>query len=92
VRSASNGTESVDRDGQGARCRHRRRRTPRPAAGPTPYYALAAPKSTGRETFHAGYLDEVTAGRHVSTPDLLATLTELTALTVADALRPFGIG
>lgn len=51
-----------------------------------PYYARPAPKSTGRELFHASYVDS--AG--VSDADLMATLTELTAVTVADALRPFG--
>jgi anhydro-N-acetylmuramic acid kinase len=53
-----------------------------------PYYALAAPKSTGKERFHADYLrgalDEVP---RVSGPDLLATLVELTATTIADACR-----
>ncbi|MBJ2119392.1 anhydro-N-acetylmuramic acid kinase [Arthrobacter sp. MSA 4-2] len=91
VRAASGGRESVDRDGEGAR------------AGTVdndllaallahPYYARPAPKSTGRELFHSGYLDAVTAARPCTTADLLATLTELTARTVADALAPFGVG
>jgi len=46
-----------------------------------PYYALEPPKSTGKELFHAGYLD----GIEMAPEDLLATLTELTARTVADA-------
>ena len=48
--------------------------------------------STGREAFSAGYLDDV-LDRHgeVSGPDLLATLTELTAHSVARALRPHGV-
>jgi anhydro-N-acetylmuramic acid kinase len=54
-----------------------------------PYYARAAPKSTGRELFHAGHLDAALGGlAPVAGPDLLATLTELTAVTVADALAP----
>jgi anhydro-N-acetylmuramic acid kinase len=51
-----------------------------------PYYALLAPKSTGRELFHTGYVAQVLAGLPtVSGPDLMATLTELTAATVAEA-------
>jgi len=49
-----------------------------------PYYALAPPKSTGREHFHLPReLPEA------SPEDLLATLTELTAITVADALAAY---
>ncbi|MFE1807922.1 anhydro-N-acetylmuramic acid kinase [Streptomyces sp. NPDC059533] len=57
-----------------------------------PYYGLPAPKTTGRELFHSGYLrtalDEVGP---LPAPDVLATLTRLTARTIADALRPFGV-
>ncbi len=57
-----------------------------------PYYALAPPKSTGKELFH---LDHLTAAvekvSRVSGPDLLATLVELTAATVADACRAYGV-
>ncbi|MFY9765430.1 MAG: anhydro-N-acetylmuramic acid kinase, partial [Mycobacterium sp.] len=48
-----------------------------------PYYALAPPKSTGREHFRLGDLPDL------APEDLLATLTELTALTVVDALAPY---
>ncbi|WP_017573939.1 anhydro-N-acetylmuramic acid kinase, partial [Nocardiopsis halotolerans] len=54
-----------------------------------PYYRLEPPRTTGVELFGPGYLDA--ALRHTGTPsdaDLLATLVELTAVTVADALRP----
>ncbi|MGB2570825.1 anhydro-N-acetylmuramic acid kinase [Micromonospora citrea] len=49
------------------------------------YYAAPPPKSTGKELFHAGYLDERLAalGEAVAPDDVLATLTELTARTVA---------
>lgn len=51
-----------------------------------PYYTAAPPKSTGKELFHTGYvgatLDAVPDG-----DDLVATLTALTAQTVADAVR-----
>ncbi|KOX07438.1 anhydro-N-acetylmuramic acid kinase [Micromonospora sp. NRRL B-16802] len=50
-----------------------------------PYYAAPPPKSTGKELFHAGYLDRHLAalGEPVPVDDLLATLTELTARVVA---------
>lgn len=58
-----------------------------------PYYALDQPKSTGRELFDAAHLDRALAavGDPVTGPDLLATLVELTASTVARALAPFGV-
>jgi len=49
-----------------------------------PYYALAPPKSTGREHFHLP-----ATLPQASPEDLLATLTELTALTVANALAAY---
>lgn len=53
-----------------------------------PYYERPAPKSTGKELFHLEYLRERLAGRPtLSVEDLVATLTELTARTVADAVR-----
>ncbi|RZU45945.1 anhydro-N-acetylmuramic acid kinase [Streptomyces sp. BK022] len=55
-----------------------------------PYYARPAPKTTGKELFHPGYLramaSELPTG--VCAEDVLATLTELTARTIADAVRP----
>ncbi len=57
-----------------------------------PYYGRPAPKSTGRELFHAGYLDtalEELPG--LAGHDLMATLTELTAVTVAEALAPYDV-
>ncbi|MEU6867734.1 anhydro-N-acetylmuramic acid kinase [Streptomyces sp. NPDC046876] len=58
-----------------------------------PYYRLPPPRTTGKELFHAGYLRAHLAGCDDGTPapqDLVATLTRLTARTVADALRPLG--
>lgn len=63
-----------------------------------PHYRRDPPKSTGKEEFHAGYLDQVLAahtaatGAQPSGPDLLATLVEVTATTVADALAPYDVG
>ncbi|MEU6300133.1 anhydro-N-acetylmuramic acid kinase [Streptomyces erythrochromogenes] len=56
-----------------------------------PYYRLPAPRTTGKELFHEGYLRSCLAefGR-IPPQDLLATLTRLTARTVAEALRPLG--
>ena len=50
-----------------------------------PYYALPAPKSTGKEHFHLAYVrDHVAAqGRGIADADLVRTLTELTVRTVA---------
>ncbi|MET8834229.1 anhydro-N-acetylmuramic acid kinase [Micromonospora sp. NPDC004540] len=58
-----------------------------------PYYAAPPPKSTGKELFHGGYLDDRLAalGEPVAVDDVLATLTELTARTVADACDRHGV-
>ncbi|MYT23749.1 anhydro-N-acetylmuramic acid kinase [Streptomyces sp. SID7760] len=54
-----------------------------------PYYRMPPPRTTGKELFHAGYLRARLAGVGELRPqDLVATLTRLTARTVADALRP----
>ncbi|MER6161822.1 anhydro-N-acetylmuramic acid kinase [Streptomyces sp. NPDC001868] len=53
-----------------------------------PYYALPAPKTTGKELFHDGYPRAALAEFPGLRPaDVLATLTLLTARTVADASR-----
>jgi anhydro-N-acetylmuramic acid kinase len=56
------------------------------------YYAASPPKSTGKEHFNGAYLGEA-LGRLpvVAEADLLATLVALTATTVADACRGFGV-
>ncbi|MFC3505223.1 anhydro-N-acetylmuramic acid kinase [Micromonospora krabiensis] len=58
-----------------------------------PYYAAPPPKSTGKELFHGGYLDERLAalGESVPVDDLLATLTELTARVVAAECDRHGV-
>ncbi|GAA2357013.1 anhydro-N-acetylmuramic acid kinase [Saccharopolyspora halophila] len=53
------------------------------------YYARPAPKSTGKEHFNAEYLARV-LDSPITDADLLATLTELTARTIADACRAEG--
>jgi anhydro-N-acetylmuramic acid kinase len=53
-----------------------------------PYFALAAPKSTGRDLFHMDWLDALLA-RHPAVPaqDVQATLTALTAVSIARAIH-----
>jgi anhydro-N-acetylmuramic acid kinase len=53
-----------------------------------PYYAAPPPKSTGKELFHPGYLP---APDRLGADDLVATLTELTARTIADACARYRI-
>lgn len=58
-----------------------------------PYYALPAPKSTGKEHFHLDYVrgHASSLGRDVRVTDLVRTLTELTVQTVANDVRSAGI-
>ncbi|MER7586181.1 anhydro-N-acetylmuramic acid kinase [Micromonospora sp. NPDC127501] len=91
ARHFSGGTEEYDRDGRGA------------AAGQVnpellrrlldePYYRLPGPKSTGKELFHLPYLLAALADAPTPGPqDVLATLTRLTAVTVAGACRDHGV-
>jgi anhydro-N-acetylmuramic acid kinase len=51
-----------------------------------PYFALPPPKSTGREHFHLGWLDARLHSTSLSPADVQATLLELTARSVADAI------
>ncbi len=57
-----------------------------------PYYAVQPPKSTGRELFSAAMAAELVAegfARGLTSADILATLTALTAATIADAYARF---
>ncbi|MEX1077970.1 MAG: anhydro-N-acetylmuramic acid kinase [Homoserinimonas sp.] len=58
-----------------------------------PYYALPAPKSTGKEHFNADYV-RTAVQEHagdIAVADLAATLTELTVRTVARDVRAAGV-
>ncbi|WP_405062850.1 anhydro-N-acetylmuramic acid kinase [Kribbella sp. NBC_01505] len=56
-----------------------------------PYYAVPAPKSTGKELFNLAYLARMLEGLpEIPADDLVATVTALTARTVADAVRRHG--
>ncbi|MFD8077810.1 anhydro-N-acetylmuramic acid kinase [Streptomyces sp. NPDC059718] len=91
VRHFTGGAAAYDEDGR------------RAAAGRTdpdllkvllddPYYRRPAPKSTGKELFHLPYLQRALAAVPApGTDDVLATLTRLTAVTVADACRAHGV-
>lgn len=53
-----------------------------------PYFHQPAPKSTGRDLFHMAWLDAHLARFAALAPaDVQATLTQLTARTIADAIR-----
>lgn len=53
------------------------------------FYLLKEPKSTGKELFHIDYLESVLAklGKEISNEDLVATVTELTAVTLAEQIN-----
>ncbi len=50
------------------------------------YFALPAPKSTGREYFNSAWLEQHLSGNE-NTVDVQRTLAELTAITVANEIR-----
>jgi anhydro-N-acetylmuramic acid kinase len=55
-----------------------------------PYFERRPPKSTGRETFSDGWLEQALTGFHASDADVQATLTELTARTIATSVTAAG--
>ncbi|WBB60594.1 anhydro-N-acetylmuramic acid kinase [Streptomyces sp. WMMC500] len=100
VTDGTDGAETMDTDGARARRGTVDRELLRRLLA-EPYYALAAPKSTGKELFHGAYLREQVAAHAASTgggaagrpalDDLVATVTELTAELVAAACREYGL-
>ncbi len=83
---ATDGAERMDRDGTRAA---RGRIIPELLGRllDDPYYRLMPPKSTGKELFNATYVSEALRGADYDLDDVVATLCELTAATVADACR-----
>jgi len=56
------------------------------------YFRQPAPKSTGRDLFHDQWLDAKLKGfGEVAPADVMATLTRLTALTIAEGIRGEGV-
>ena len=57
-----------------------------------PFYSRPAPKSTGKELFHGDYLDSfLTAHPHLGDHDVIATVTALTARTIAEACHRYEV-
>jgi anhydro-N-acetylmuramic acid kinase len=89
VEWASLGTENYDRDG----VRAARGKVSQGVLGELlalPYFAQEPPKSTGRELFGKQFVQELVAVHQdlVGDPDaLVATLTELTARSIAEAIQ-----
>lgn len=54
-----------------------------------PYFQLPPPKSTGREYFNPQWLQKFLPSSHIDALDVLATLTHLTAHSIAVAIRRF---
>jgi len=86
ITAATDGAETFDRDGAGARRGQVDARLLERLLA-DPYYAIPPPKTTGKELFHSGYL----AGSDVPLDDLLATLAALTVETVARELERWGV-
>ncbi|UTV28455.1 anhydro-N-acetylmuramic acid kinase [Photobacterium atrarenae] len=57
-----------------------------------PYFAMPAPKSTGRELFNLPWLAQHLAEMAVSAVDVQRTLCEFTAVTIADEVRRYQAG
>ncbi len=99
VSRISGGRERMDRDGRIAARGH----IDQALLGSmmrNPYFRRRPPKSTGREEFGADLLDRIVAdarrrkisrkiSRKITDPDLVATITALTARSIADACRNF---
>ncbi|GAA1830975.1 anhydro-N-acetylmuramic acid kinase [Agromyces salentinus] len=88
VARGTRGAEAFDRDGVLASAGHVDHAV-LDALLRHPYLAAALPKSTGRETFDLGVVDDALATADAGglpLEDLVATLTEFTARTVVDAI------
>jgi anhydro-N-acetylmuramic acid kinase len=87
----SGGGVSMDVDGRFARTGRASDAMVRRLIDETPYYATPPPRSTGREAFGEAYFrNTVLPTAHamgVHGTDIVATLTELTARSIADAYR-----
>ena len=57
-----------------------------------PFLARRPPKSTGKETYHLGYIQRACGERAFSAQDVQATLAEFTAHSIAAAVERWGPG
>ena len=57
-----------------------------------PYFSAKPPKSTGRETFNASWLEQACSGLELAPADVQATLAEVTAASIAEAVHEFADG
>lgn len=57
-----------------------------------PYFALSAPKSTGRELFNLEWLNGHLANHSLSIEEVQRSLCELTAVTIADQVERYKLG
>ena len=92
ARYFTGGAERYDQDGRLARAGHVDERLLAEALT-HPYFALSPPKSTGRELFGDTFAAEMIArgqARDASPAQIMATLTALTARSIADAYQRFG--
>lgn len=91
ITHVTNSAERFDRDGAMGRVGDiQQRLLDRLLADP--YYTKPPPKTTGKELFHLGYLLEaMTEVGDITSEDLVATVTALTARTIADACRAHSV-
>lgn len=54
-----------------------------------PYFALPAPKSTGKDYFNLTWLDKHLAGKHYAPQDVQATLLQLSVASIGEAIRAY---
>lgn len=93
VRKISNGKLNYDIDGNIAR-KGKVSHSLLEIALSHPYFSLSPPKSTGREIFGRPFamgLYEKGKSMGLSDEDIVATVTALTATTIAKSIEPFGI-
>jgi len=86
----SSGSEAYDKDGERA-ARGTINEALLQLLLEDPYFVLDPPKSTGKEHFHLPYLlERLEAFGQIEADDMVATVTALTARTVADELDRYG--
>jgi anhydro-N-acetylmuramic acid kinase len=91
VEHLTGGSESYDEDGWRAERGEVRDELLRLLLD-NPYFELAPPKSTGKEHFNLSYLlEHLEHTSEIDGDDLVATVTALTARTVADSLNRYGV-